>query len=763
MATGVKNGKPASRRTKGAKAPLWRRAFKWTLIAGAVVTVLGAVVGYLIYRNVDIPDANAEFLTQTTTVFYSDGKTPIGKFEVQNRQNVELDQVSPSMQQAIIAAEDRSFYTNRGIDIRGIVRAARNNATSNSTQGASTITQQYVKVLYLTQEQTLKRKAREAILSVKIHNQLSKDDILEGYLNTVYFGNGAYGVQAASEKYFDKDAADLSVDESAMLASVVNSPSGMDPFGSDTTRERLLERYQYVLDGMVKAEEITQAEADEVGDRLPAFADQAQRSRFGGTKGYLLRLTDLQLQKQGFTDAQINGGGLNVRTTFNRKAQNATVEAIKETAPDGLGQLHVASTSVDVKTGAVRAMYGGPDYLDSQLNWATSGAQPGSTFKPFAVAAALRNGYSLNTSLDGNSPIRVGNDTVGNQGDSGGESFGRVSLRRATQKSINTAFVDLTEQMDNGPTEIRKAARDAGIPQNVIKRIPSVPVTSLGVEPVPVIDMANAYSTFANEGQRHEWFVVSKVSDAKGDVLFDHEVKTERGFSADVAADVTSALQGVTQADGTGLNGRTICPTAGKTGTATFQSGPGEPQRVSSSWFVGYTPKMATAVMYVRGKNGNADLEGYLQPFFGGQYPARTFANIMDGEIDGDSCGTFPPAANIRATEGTSYVPPATRYTPRQTERNRDDGDDEETTRPRDEETEDPNGNGDGEGNAGGGGGGNGGDGNGTGEGNGEGGGAGNGNGTGEGGGAGNGTGEGNGNGTGEGNDPPAPPAPAAP
>ena len=665
MATADSGGKPTrstKSRRKGSdkKHPRLRALVKWTLITGAFLTVLGVAVAYIIYRNVDIPDANEEFQTETTNVYYSNGDSKIGKFETQNRTSVEIDDVPQSMQDAMIAAEDRTFYSNRGIDFKGIIRAARNNATTERTQGASTITQQYVKVLYLTQERSLKRKAREAVLSLKIHNQLSKEEILEGYLNTIYFGNGSYGIESASRAYFKKPASELDTNESAMLAAVINSPGGMDPFGSDQTRERLLNRHDYVLRGMVDAGNLDASEAAALEGKLPKFADQERPSRYGGVKGYLLRLTEKQLRKEGFTDAQINGGGLQVTTTFNRKAQAAMIDAIKENEPDGLKQLHIAATSVQPGTGAVRAMYGGPDYLEGQLNWATSGAQPGSTFKVFALAAALRNGYSLNTGLDGNSPITVPGGQVANQGDSGGRSYGRISLRNATKNSVNTAFVDLTMQMQNGPEKIRVAARDAGIPLDVVKRIPSVPVTALGVEPVPVVDMANAYATFANKGKSADWYVVSSVKDKQGRELFNHKVKEKKAFSSDVAADVTSALQGVTSGDGTGVNGKTICPTAGKTGTATAETKPGAGQHVSSSWFAGYTPKIATAVMYVRGKNGNADLEGYLPTFFGGQYPARTFASIMDGQLEGQKCGSFPPAANIRGTKGNTYVPPTT-------------------------------------------------------------------------------------------------------
>ncbi len=351
------------------------------------------------------------------------------------------------MQAAVIAAEDRTFYSNRGIDLRGIIRAARNNAQSGAiTGGGSTITQQYVKILYLSQEQSYTRKVREAILSIKIHNQLSKQEILEGYLNTIYFGNGAYGVQVASRTYFDKPASELDTRESAALATILNQPSFYDPY-SDDGQKQMIPRYQYVLDGMAKAGAISAADAAEAQRELPTFAKQKDNNRFQGPNGHVLRLVQEKMNQLEFTDDQVLGGGLKITTTIGYQKQRAAIKAVESIRPAGKKQLHPALVSIQPGTGAVKAMYGGADYLENQLNWATSGTQPGSTFKIFALIAALEDGYSLKTRLNGSSPIQVGGSTIENQGDSGGQSFGPVTLERATQKSINTAFVDLTQQL----------------------------------------------------------------------------------------------------------------------------------------------------------------------------------------------------------------------------------------------------------------------------------------------------------------------------
>jgi len=638
------------------------KVLRWMLLFVVLGFLAAAGAFAAAYATIELPDPNADFQTQTTDVYFSDGKTKIGSFVTQDRVMLELDEISEPMQAAAIAAEDRSFWDNRGIDVRGVLRALRDNTSSGEiTGGGSTITQQYVKILYLNQERTYARKAKEAILSIKVDRQMSKEDILEGYLNTIFFGNGAYGVEVAANNYFDKSAKDLDIPQSAFLATVVNSPSHYDPY-VDGAEERILPRYNYVLDGMQKAGAITAEQAQQHRDKLPEFQPKSDTNEYEGTNGYLLELVKEKMTDLQFTDYEINGGGLDIVTTFDAGMQNAAVDAVKSVRPDGLDELNESLVSVEPGTGAVRAMYGGPDYLTEQLNWATSPVQPGSTFKAFAVVAALENGYSLQTNLNGNSPLQIGNDTIVNQGDSGGQSYGSVSLMKATANSVNTAFVDLTNQMEDGPQKVLDAASQAGIPKGTLEKIQPVIGVSLGYEGVKPVDMANAYATIAAGGKRAEWYVIEKVTDAKGKTQHEHEVKPKQAIPEPVAGDTIQALQAVVNG-GSGRSGATQCVTAGKTGTATATDPDGNGERVSSSWFIGMTPKLATAVSFSRGV-GNEQLRGYLNPFFGGTYPAQTFAAFQNQVIDPADCGEFPPPGNIQAELGNIYQPPAPKPQP---------------------------------------------------------------------------------------------------
>ncbi|HET7194807.1 MAG TPA: transglycosylase domain-containing protein [Nocardioides sp.] len=648
-----------------------KKVGKWLLVVGLVCALLGVSAFVVAYTVTDVPNPNEDFQTQTSFVYYDDGKTELGRYATQNRESISLDTMPQSIRDAVVAAENKTFWTDRGIDPKGILRAAFSNAQGNATQGASTITQQYVKILYLTQEQTLERKLKEAILSLKLHRQLSKTQILEGYLNTIYFGRGAYGVQAAANAYFDVDAKDLDLRQSAVLATVLNNPSRYDPAGGKQARADLKARYDYVLSSMADTGAISAGQADRAQRRLPKFPRIEQESQFGGQRGHVLEMVHDELVRLGFSDEEIDGGGLRVTTTFTQKDMNAAEQGVLEAKPEGFGdkQLHIGVASVEPGTGAVRGIYGGQDYLDSQINWAVAGGQAGSTMKPSALVAAIRDGFSLKDTFDGNSPITLDDGTdFENQGD---EDYGSaISMITATENSVNTAFIDMTDSMDNGPQKVLKAAEDLGIPpaKPTSRKAPGFPNSSPGLEPtagvalgsatVSPINMANAYATLANKGRAAEPYIIEKVVDRNGETRYTHKVKDDRTVDADITADVTYALQQVVQ-HGSGTAALALGrPVAGKTGTAT--NGNGE---VSSAWFTGYTPQLSTSVMYVRGK-GNEQLQGWLPSYFGGDYPAETWTAVMQRAMEGLPIEEFPPPAYVDGdapeTGHVPYTPPPT-------------------------------------------------------------------------------------------------------
>ncbi|MBA3310171.1 MAG: penicillin-binding protein, partial [Nocardioidaceae bacterium] len=653
-----KNGKVRMRDLTGwAKARhAAAKTAKWALIAGVVGALGAAIAVYVTYQLIDIPDPNEDFQAQTSTVYYSDGRHVLGQFALQNRESIPIEEVPDHVQDAVIAAENRSFRSDEGVDPKGIVRAAWHNLRSESTEGASTITQQYVKILYLTQERSWERKIKEAFIAVKIQNQLSKDQILEGYLNTIYFGRGAYGVEAAAHAFFDKQAKDLTVPEGAVLATVLNSPGTLDPDISEKYREPLLARYRYVLNGMADMGNLDSDLAERYGRELPKFPEIKETNAYGGQKGYLMTLVEQQLIEEGLTEEEINGGGLTVITTLNWEDMRAAGQAVKEVRPNGKEQLHVALASIEPGTGALRAMIGGKNYLQSQINWAIEGAQPGSSFKAFALAAALRDGFTLTDTLDGNSPYVFPDGTAfENQGN---VSYGTVSLATATENSINTAYIDLTTELGRGPEKIISAAAAAGVPTRGIEPETGV---ALGGAVVPTVEMAEGYATFAAGGEHADWYLLEEVSDPSG-LLFEHQDETDTAFSPAVTSNITYALEQVIDS-GSGTAAKALRrPAAGKTGTATSSADSNKDGQddVSSSWFVGYTPQLATAVMYVRG-DGNDALDGYLEPFYGGAYPAETWTAYMAEALAGEPIEGFPAPAELQG-EPPTYVPPTTSY-----------------------------------------------------------------------------------------------------
>jgi membrane peptidoglycan carboxypeptidase len=666
---------PARRRQKRHWAV---RVLGW-LAALVFLGIIGSVAAFfIVYQTTKIPDPNKEFATNTTTVTYADQRNSLGTFFEQNRHSVPLSQIPKRVQDSVIAAEDRTFWTNPGISPSGMVRAAVNIARGQQLQGGSTITQQYVKVMYLTQERTVGRKLKELFIATKLGRQQDKSKTLEGYMNTVYFGEGAYGISAAGDAYFRKpDPNTLSVPESALLATVLNNPTLFDVTDPDPrTQKRIIDRYRYVLDGMQQMGTISPALEKQYANRLPPLNMKKKSSRYGGPNGFLLDMARKELGKLGFDEDAITGGGLKVTTTFNYQQQKKILLAAKNEKPKKSDGLHIGMAAVQPGTGQLLAMYGGPDFLKSQINWATTKARPGSSFKPFALAAALEDGKSIYDIFQGDSPITVQGQKFGNELST---DYGDVTLLKATEESINTAFYDLVDnQMDNGPEKVTAAAEAAGIPASkALENDKSNPSTVLGPNAyASPVDMANAYATFAAGGIYSPLHVIKEVRGPDGKVLWsDAKVmkQQKKAFTPEIANMVNYVLQKVVT-DGTGTGAKDLDrPVAGKTGTAGGVAvedraenkkcgGCKEGSATLTSWWSAYTPQLSTSVLYRAGKDGESDLDPYSNDpaFFGGNWPLKTWLAFMKAALDGVPSADFvaPNADQVKDTTTPTYTPP---------------------------------------------------------------------------------------------------------
>ena len=612
------------------------------IFLGGFGFVAGSTLFVLAYFTVNIPNPNDFVNTQSTIIQYSNG-SEIGRIGAQNRTIVPLAKMPLHLRQAVLAAENRNFYSEHAFSFSGFARAVIDNVkTLGRGGGGSTITQQYAKTAFLTQERTITRKIKELVIAIKLENQLSKDQILENYLNTIYFGRGSYGVETASQQYFNRSAKQLNLAQSAVIASILRSPGFYDPQYSENNMKRLQARFQYVLDGMVKAGWITEAKAK--ATKFPTIMPGTSEGWLSGPKGYLIEMVRAELVKRGFTDDQLMKGGLIVKTTFDQKAQTSAVAAVAKLTPKGAPEnLHIGLVAIRPGTGEIIALYGGADYVKRQLNDATQSiALAGSTFKPFALAAGLEAGIPLTSMWNGDSPQYFDDNgkpyEVNNYGD---EGWGQVSLLTATSHSINTIYVPLGIKV--GPDRVVDVARRAGIPDSVAMM--PTPSVVLGAASPHVIDVANAYATFAANGVYAAPWFISEVNGSNGGLLYQAASPSPNTvFSKEVMADLTYALQEVvkngTATYGTSGLGR---PAAGKTGTS---------EQNASAWFSGYTPQLAASVSMFR-DDATQTLNGIggLTSVTGGTFPAKIWTAFMKGALQGQPVLSFPQPVHIGGTD----------------------------------------------------------------------------------------------------------------
>ncbi|MBB6546050.1 transglycosylase domain-containing protein [Nonomuraea rubra] len=576
-----------------------------------------------------IPDTTQKQATaQGSVIYYRDGKSVLARQGI-DRRNVELARVPKHVRDAVIAAENRSFYEDAGVSLKGTGRAVWSTLTGQQLQGGSTITQQLVRNYYsgLSQERSVTRKFKEILIAMKVDQSKSKDWVLEQYLNTIYFGRGANGVQSAARAYFGKDVEDLTVSEGAYLAAVIQQPSRFaDPKGSDLVAAR--ERWQSVINAMAQTGALSAGQA--AAERFPELAVPKKPFELKGQSQYMLEQVTAELNRRGYTDEDINSGGLKIVTTFDKKLMQAARRAVEETLPDSTpDKVRTGLAAVDPATGEVVAFYGGrpsqSKYYDSAFS---AKVMAGSTFKPYTLAAALDNGFDLSTRVNGNSPLRVASasQAIPNDGD---RSYGQINLISATQNSVNTAFVDLGQKV--GLDKVAATAEAAGIPAAQLEKQKTAASFPLGVSSVSAVQNASGFSTFANKGVHVEAHVVRSVTDAQARKELVKPVET-KVVGEQAAADTIYAMQQVVKY-GTGTAARLYDrPVAGKTGTTDDSR---------SVWFNGFTPQLAVAVNMFRDDNATVSIPGYGTQF-GGQLPAQIWRAFMTEAMEGKPVEEFP-------------------------------------------------------------------------------------------------------------------------
>ena len=616
-----------------------------------VPTVLLSLLGFLLIAGVafgvgmvgnvtrwlsDLPDytdANAYLVSEPTEIVDCNGNK-LASFYTQNRKSVTKDNVSPYVLQGTVDVEDERFYEHGGIDLWGIARAAV--ATlSGGHEGASTITQQLVRNTILSEEQfdsTIERKVREAYIAVKMEEVYSKDDILMMYLNTIYYGHGAYGIEAAAETYLSKSAKDLTLSEAALLIGLPNSPSQYDP---TVNPDLALSRRNKVLDNMLRLGHITQEEHD-AAQAEPIQLNVTEISGSGVevySQPYFVAYVK-QLLEQEFSTDVLFKGGLTVKTTIDPTMQQVAESAVKERLDIlNLDGLDMGMVVVDPKTGYIKCMVGGYDYNadDQHVNHATAKRPVGSTFKAFTLATAIQNGMNPDITVNCASPLTLKNSSNTKVENYGNESYGYISLKQATAYSSNTGYVQVAEAVGN--QKIISLVKKLGI-DTAKDNIEDVPVMTLGTGSISPLEMASAYATFANGGDYRQPIAITEIDSRTGSVLYQHTDNPTQVLTSGEAAAVTDVLSGVLKGQGTGVAGALSVdqPVAGKTGTT---------DDTTNLWFCGYTPQLSVA-MWTGYTAGEIPIQKWGQDLLGDQTNLPVFKKFMDTVLAGQAHEEFP-------------------------------------------------------------------------------------------------------------------------
>ncbi|KAA0079781.1 penicillin-binding protein [Mycolicibacterium sp. P9-64] len=663
-------GPPSGPPSEPAKPPSagfkinWKWVRRFLYVGVAAMVVLPIITFAMAYLIVDVPKPGDIRTAQVSTILASDGSElakivpPEG-----NRVDVNIDQIPVHVRDAVMAAEDRDFYTNPGFSFSGFARAFKNNIFGGDLQGGSTITQQYVKNALVGDARSgvggLVRKAKELVISTKMTSEWSKDEVLQAYLNIIYFGRGSYGISAAAKAYFNKPVEQLTVADGALLAALIQRPSTLDPA---VDPEGAAERWNWVLDGMVTMGALSPSDrAAQVFP--PTVSPDAARAanQTTGPNGLIERQVTKELLDLFNIDEQtLNTEGLQVTTTIDPKAQKAAEEAVTETLDGQDPDMRSAVVSIDPRTGGVKAYYGGTDA--NGFDFAQAGLPTGSSFKVFALVAALQQGIGLGYQID-SSPVTVNGIKITNVE---GEGCGTCNIAEALKQSLNTSYYRLMLKLKNGPQDVADAAHAAGVAES----FPGVEHTLsedgkggppnngivLGQYQTRVIDMASAYATLAASGVYHKPHFVQKVVNADGEVLFDASQQNNSGeqkIDKAVADNVTSAMQPIAGwSRGHNLAGGRA--SAAKTGTNQL----GDTDANRDAWMVGYTPSLSTAVWVGTTEGTKALVNKSGGPVYGSGLPSDIWKATMDGALAGTDKETFPKPTEIGGYAGPPVAPP---------------------------------------------------------------------------------------------------------
>ncbi len=610
----------AGTRGKTPRRPVskWRRWLRLGGIAFLLGVAIAAIVGGVVYAQIakELPDPGAPLKgrDQTTTILDRNGKLITKLFAEQNRTDVPLEKIPADLRQAVIATEDQRFYEHKGVDPLGIIRALWVDIRNPSAMhGGSTITQQYVKIAIVTPERTLKRKVMEAMLAYRLEKEYSKDQILGLYLNTIYFGHGAYGVQTAAQTYFGKNVEDLDLAQCAMIAGVIKSPGRYSPFlDPEAARDRRATVLgQMVEEGFVKQADATAAKTAELA--------LAEPKRYSSKAPYFIEYVKSLLIDEYGSEA-VYREGLTVRTTLDLGMQSAAEKAIATTL-DRKDDPSASLVAIDPTTGDIVAMVGGRDFKTQQYNVAVQGhRQPGSAFKPFVLATALMNEILPEQTFEsGSKKLAIPGGQTWSVTGAGGGRKGPMRLREATEKSVNSVYAQVI--LDVGAQKVADTATTLGI-ETPITAVPAIALGGLK-EGVTPLEMASAYGTLANGGVRIAPHAILEVRDADGEIIKRERPKGVRAIPANVAYLTTDILKGVIT-KGTGTAAKIGRPAAGKTGTT---------QKYRDAWFVGYTPDLVASVWVGHADSQKEMLSVHGRKVTGGSFPADIWASFMKSAL----------------------------------------------------------------------------------------------------------------------------------